>query len=567
VEGDFPRCADTGEEIMPVFEIESGGKTYEVDAPDMQAAAKAAASLSSPAADKPKLGIGETVEDAGRSFAAGVGRGAIGVAGLPADIESGMRWLQRKLPWGPTKEEQDRNIPRTLDGMTSEALREKAAPYLPGIKHEPKTTVGEYARTTGEFIPPALVMGTGSLASRLGLQAALPAVSSEAAGQATNGTALEPYARVAGAIAPALATRAVTPFRSTNPTRDADVALLRQEGVNPTAGQATGSRALQYTESATGGEATRRALTRQGEQFTEAVLRRAGEPANRARPEIIDRAFERIGNQFDDLAARNVAVPDRQLGTDIGRVAREYDRLVPPSGRAPIVAETGNDILQTIVTNNGSIPGEAYQALRSRLDRAARASARDPQLQYALRGYRNALDDVMERSITPADQAAWRQARNQYRNLLVVEKAATGAGSDAAQGIISPSQLRNATVSGHGRRNYARGDGDFAELARAGESVLKPLPDSGTAGRAATIGKQMLIGGAIASGDPMTILKAVGGAVAPTVGGRILMTGPVQTYLSNQAMGVLGRDVSRGAQVGAGMQIPGLLGRRREDHP
>lgn len=74
---------------------------------------------------------------------------------------------------------------------------------------------------------------------------------------------------------------------------------------------------------------------------------------------------------------------------------------------------------------------------------------------------RESLDDAMQRSIAqnnPRDLGGWQQARRQYRNMLVVEKAATGAGENAALGLISPSQLRNATVQ-QGRRAFARGLG------------------------------------------------------------------------------------------------------------
>jgi hypothetical protein len=525
------------------------------------AAAREAAELAAAereSASRP--GIGETVEDAGRSFAAGIGRGAIAVAGLPADIEGGMRWLQRKLPWGPTKEEQDRNIPRTLDGMTSEALREKAAPYLPGIKHEPKTTVGEYARTTGEFIPPALVMGTGSLASRLGLQAAVPAVSSEAAGQATKGTALEPFARVAGAIAPAVAARAVTPFPA-SPTRTADVNVLKSHGVQPTAGQATGNRGLQFAESAIGGDATKRILERQGEQLTGAAIKKAGGDAARARPEVMDDLFEQVGKKFDDLSARTPVPLDTKLQDELLKVGAEYESL---GKTAPIIEQKINQIAKTASQNGDILSGESYKTIRSEIGAAIKKA--DPETKIALRELQGALDDAIGRNVGPGEKAAWDRTRRQYKNLLVVEKAVTSGGEQAAQGIITPSALKNATINVQGRRNYARGKGDYADLARAGESVLKPLPDSGTASRAAAIGKQMVLGAGLASGDPMTILKAVGAAVAPTIGGRVLMTSPVQAYLGNQALGVLGRDVSRGAQVGAGMQFPGLLG-RREDRP
>lgn len=63
---------------------------------------------------------------------------------------------------------------------------------------QPESTAGEFARTVGEFVPGAAAFG----GPRALMQGALVAgAGSEAAGQLTEGTDLEPFARVAGAIA------------------------------------------------------------------------------------------------------------------------------------------------------------------------------------------------------------------------------------------------------------------------------------------------------------------------------------------------------------------------------
>lgn len=69
----------------------------------------------------------------------------------------------------------------------------------------PKTAVGKYAGSIGEFAPGALLVPGGSVAKNALNYAVLPGVASEAAGQATEGTAWEPYARLAGGVAGPLA--------------------------------------------------------------------------------------------------------------------------------------------------------------------------------------------------------------------------------------------------------------------------------------------------------------------------------------------------------------------------
>jgi len=339
-----------------------------------------------------------------------------------------------------------------------------------------------------------------------------------------------------GAAVPAAlagARRLVSPA-PVNAARQPYVDTLRNEGVELSAGQATGSKPLLWTESTLsdlplgGGRAF---AERQGEQFTRAALRRAGIDAPRATPDVLDDALTRMGQQFDDLASRNTIRPDRQLASDLGAAIRDYDALVGPSQRAPVLNNTIQDIVQTIQQNGGSIPGEFYQAARSRLDRMARSSRNDPQLQEALFGIRNALDDAMERGLRAAnspDLGAWREVRSQYRNFIPIERAATGAGAETAQGILSPSQLKNAVAS-QNRRAYARGQGDLADLVRAGEAVMKPLPNSGTAQR--TMYGGLLAGGAASMG-PGALMYALAGPAA----GRALLNPRVSRALNNQIM-------------------------------
>lgn len=338
--------------------------------------------------------------------------------------------------------------------------------------------------------------------------------------------------------------RVISPM-STSPARQSLVNTLEREGIDVTVGQATGNSTLRYAESEIGGQAAQDIAERQGEQFTRAALSRAGVNADRATPEVIDNAFNRIGNQFDSLATRNTLKPDRKLQNDLVDTWRNYMSVTPPNARVPIVADMMTDI-NNALKNGGSLDGKTYQSLRSRFDRVARGSS-DPELAGTLRDIRSALDDGMERSIAatnPKDLGGWRNARREYRNMLVLEQAATGAGENAAAGLISPSALRNATVAKHGRRNYARGSGDFAELARAGEGVMKPLPQSGTAPRTTirNMGAALpaFLGagaGGVAGGGPGAMAGMVAGAALPAFAGRLMMTPAGQAYLRNQLLG------------------------------
>lgn len=405
--------------------------------------------------------------------------------------------------------------------------------------YDAQTVPGQYAQTAAEFLPMALSPGTA--AQRM-TRVAAPAVLSETAGQATKGTSLEPWARMAGAMtgtfAPAMMQRTISP-NPIPPERAQQLAVLEREGVTATtAGQRTGSKPLMWAESVTqdtplnGGRAAAM-QTHAGEQFTAAALRRAGINATRATPDVIDDAFVRLGTQFDNLAAAAVVRPDQRLAADLRNAVSDYHAVTAPTLRAPIVENIVRDVVDVLRQPGGQLGGEAYQSMRSSLDRAARAARqRDPQLSEALFNIRNAFDTAVERSLPQQMRGEWAQARREYRNLIAIEKAATGAGSDAAMGIISPAKLREAAKA-QNKRDYARGRGDLSELARAGQAIMTPLPQSGTAPRAYAQGMmQVLAGtGGYGVGGP---IGAVGAMAAPAVAARTLMSPAVQGYLSNQ---------------------------------
>jgi hypothetical protein len=196
-----------------------------------------------------------------------------------------------------------------------------------------------------------------------------PGVAGEAAAEAADkflpGSGVAPYARAAASIvAPGLAPRLITPAPA-EAAHAAQAAALRDEGVTAlTAGQRTGSKKLSHFEDAAAnipfsGHDPATMNTQAAEQFTNAALRRVGEHGppeapNRATPEVIERAYRRIGSDLDQLAARNRMQGTRALGVDLRDVEHEYQNLVPDSAQAPIVANMIRDIGYGLRNNGGS---------------------------------------------------------------------------------------------------------------------------------------------------------------------------------------------------------------------
>ena len=470
--------------------------------------------------------------DVAKSAGIGLAKGTIGVGGAGGDVRNLLSkatdYLGEKAGVSPDTLETVKNVASRVAKATPAAII-AAGPTSADIQgkieeqtgkfYKPQTRAGKYTERATEFIPASLI-GPGGLPRKI-ITGALSGIGSEAAGQATEGTKAEPYARIVGALggglAPSAVGRAVTPIPM-SAARQRLVDVLADEGVTSlTAGQRTGNKALQYGEDMLGnapgaGQSATNIRQRGQEQFTEAAMRRAG-AGPEATPEVLAQNSQRLGNEFERLSAANNLTPDNQFITDLTAAARNY-RRVPDSQQRQMVQGYIDDIVEHV--NNGRMPGPQYQEMRSRLSKQANSLRdSDPTLSEALRDMRNALDNAMGRSISPADREAWQAARREYGAQRTIEKTASRAGEATAEGQLVPANLRN-TVSAENRGAYARGQGPFSELARAGSGVMAPLPNSGTAQRLNLTNVAML---------PITA----------TIG-RALMSRPAQAYLGNQLL-------------------------------
>ena len=154
-----------------------------------------------------------TYADVAKSAGSGLIRGAVGAVTAPitlADTAAGALvhggdYLVRKALGLPDKTDADRARIAEAYHETDNPLAPRAADVaaeataaVHDATYDPKTTAGRYAETIGEFAPSAVV-GGGGLA-RKAAEVVLPAVASEAAGEATAGGKLEPYARLVAGL-------------------------------------------------------------------------------------------------------------------------------------------------------------------------------------------------------------------------------------------------------------------------------------------------------------------------------------------------------------------------------
>lgn len=538
--------------------------------------------------------------------------GVTGLLGLPGDanalgnkaVSSAMSWGAKKLGLPEPTAEQQGYLEKIqkfspFGGMapTSEKLKAGLENLIP--EYKPKNVPEQYAKTIGGFLSlaaatPEILAAKGALAVAKALPTAVtryglvPGAASEAAGQATAGGPWEAPARAGVALTtPAIARRLITP----NPIRPDQLEMinaLKKQGVDSiTPAQATGNvdkiaKEADYAAASMSGTSPAKLNTEANRQVTAAALKHAGFEGDSTLPKNINAMVAQNSQEFNRLTNSYQVPLSMNLQTRFRQAVNNYQRNNIAVSDIPAKLASEIDTLANQGSQGGFLTGTQYQNIRSKLGKLSVATD-DPQAGRALSDMRHALDDEMRNAISfsnPRDVGAFDAVRDRYHNQLIVEKAAAAKGPEAAAGILTPARLSSAIRSVDGEQELARQTRPITQLARAGEAVLRPLPEGkgasefrkelalfgflGGAGAEETGAR--LVGGN--SGDDNdggamgTVRKWIGplaaGAVTgyaasktPGLYGRMLfspVTGPtVQKYLTNQAIpsGPMNPDIAQ----------------------
>ncbi len=461
----------------------------------------------------------------------------------------------------------------TGNDAASADLKQRAAEddrlYKPLQEQHPiATAVGESVPSMAVPVggASATVLGAaGKLAASSAIPAALEYGSAEermknAAGAATG-------AVVGGVVAPKVAGAAWQGVKNgvrglagnITPEALALAAKAKTLGIEVNAAQLGDSKFLKTLASSveqmpfTGGS---QANARQRAEFTRAVSKTFGANDTKITPDVYLANRDRLGKNFDALAAQNTLQLDRPLTVRLQNTLDEATQMADEGTAKSIKAVIDRLTGQSRAVNNTGgleVPGQAYSSMDSMLSKQIKAGG---EKSVYLKEVQEALRDAMDRSISPADKKLWDETRGQYRNLKAVRDiVAKGAGD----GDVPPMQLLNALNNSEaGKEAMAKGSrGNIGDLGRIGRQFVRDaVPNSGTAQRAMAMG--LIGGGGYAFGaDPATIAgMLVGGATAGRTVNALLHSPKVIAELGKKGMTVtevLRMPPSKAAQILGGI--------------
>lgn len=488
------------------------------------------------------------------AVSSGSNAGIAGLAGLPVDTVLNV-WDMLKAGAGTVQGAMTGQAPSSAFDPTNRENITGSSAQLRNLMNRsavtstqlprPDDTASRYLYAGGAALPGVMLAQPQTLGQTATAvtQNVLPSLAAQGASDASKGTQYEATAPILASLATQAAPSAISyAAKGLTPKPDAGTAraakTLRDAGVQLDAAQKTGSEGLRNvkrlaTDNPFTGPAQIKKAQQQSQQYTQAVLKRIGEDASAATPEVLDRANNRIGGTMDAIASRTAVAYDKKLQSDLADILDTAGRELSPdqlsviskqvdhlSGKAqggrtaeqiqnqmaaisakaqrlpedmpldhPQMVELDQQFKEakaalSAVQSGKSTPsvieGKAIQNMRSSLGRLT--MNQDGSIRHFAGELQSALDDALQRSAKGQDYAALTQARRQYRALKQIEPAIDKTGD----GMISPARLANAMAAKGNRKQffYGRGDQKLVALAQAGNKLLPDkAPNSGTPAR------------------------------------------------------------------------------------
>jgi hypothetical protein len=167
-------------------------------------------------------------------------------------------------------------------------------------------------------------------------------------------------------------------------------------------------------------------------QLNKALSRTFGQDSSNV-TQALRRAQDQLGGKFETTLTANGVAFDRQLLDDLATVYNKAETELGSEALRPIDSKI-KEI--TAKGESGLIDGRAAYAIKRDLDRLGRGSA--PNAWHAVE-LKRVLMDALDRSLGPEKAAAFATVRQQYGNMLSLEKLA----KNGVEGEISVARLAN----------------------------------------------------------------------------------------------------------------------------
>lgn len=315
----------------------------------------------------------------------------------------------------------------------------------------------------------------------------------------------------------------------------------------------------------TGGTASREA---QQAAFNQAVSRTFGENADAITADVLENASTRIGQMFDDVAAKTPAIKaDAAFDQQMLDAMATAQQTLTDAEMVPLTKQF-DSLVGKFQQGGNAIDGETYQALTRKgtpLDLAMHSP--NPNIRSVAGDFRDALDGALERSAAPDVLASLRDARSQWKALKTVQRLA----EKGPIGDVSPALLQGAVATSYKGMPSVGAGGDLANLARIGQQFLKAPPSSGTAERLAIM-NMLTKGGGAAAGlgglalNPGLIIPAAVSA-AGTVGAGATVAAILRSKTLANALignGLKGTAAARNALMAPA--VPAMVGTGQLPH-
>lgn len=355
---------------------------------------------------------------------------------------------------------------------------------------------------------------------------------------------------------------------------NANLQLLRKEGVQPTIGQALGGRMNALEEKAMSipimGDMISVARGKAAQGVQTAAYNRALTPIGDKLPKGMkgrDAAVytaDKLSQKYDDVLSKIGAItPDEQFTKSVDELTMMVDNLKVPKAEKEKFALALDDV-RGAIDENGVLTSEAYKTLESSLGQDFRKlsssqSVTESRIAPAVKQLQNNLKDMLKRqSGTHADEL--QKTNEAWANFKRVQNAGSKGG--AIEGDFTPAQLAQAVRAmdkSKDKGRYFEGNALMQDLSDAARAVVgDKVPNSGTAERL------LYGGGALASGAVNPLIPA------SLAAGGAAYTQPVQNALVNlvskrpEFAKALAQEINMIGSSKPAQAVPSMIAARQE---